>query len=175
MPSPPIYLLGSSEFSGRLAARLGLGFAFAAHISPGPAAGVLRAYRSQFQPSPAMPGPEAILAISVLVAATDDEAESLAATLDLAWLRITQGRRGPAATLAEAQAHVYTPAEERLRLANRARHVIGSPATVSRALATLADAAGVGEVMALTMAHDHATRVRSFELLAGADVRIAAA
>ncbi len=168
--TPPIYLLGSTEFSARLAAQLGLGFAFAAHISPGPATGVLRAYRAGFTPSDAFPEPDAILATSVLVADTDDEAEALAATLDLAWLRIAQGRRGPAPTLAEAQAYAYSDAEERLRRANRARHVIGAPATVAHGLATVARAAQADEVMALTLAHDHATRVRSYELLAAAGV-----
>ena len=100
---PPIYLLGSSEFSGQVAAQAGLGFAFARHISPGPAAHVLSSYRDEFRPSAAFPEPSGILATSVLVAETDERAEELAASLDLMWLRIGQGTRGPAATLEEAR------------------------------------------------------------------------
>jgi alkanesulfonate monooxygenase SsuD/methylene tetrahydromethanopterin reductase-like flavin-dependent oxidoreductase (luciferase family) len=135
---------------------------------------VLRDYRRRFQPSAAFPEPSAILATSVLCAETDERADALAATLDLAWLRIAQGQRGEAPTLEQAQAYSYSPAEERLRQANRARHVIGSPATVQAALRTVTDAAEVDEVMVLTLAHDHATRVRAHELLAEAVARDAA-
>ncbi len=165
---PPIYLLGSSEFSGQVAAQAGLGFAFARHISPGPAAHVLSSYREEFRPSAAFPGPSGIMATSVLVAETDERAEELAASLDLMWLRIGNGTRGPAATLEEAQAYRYTPAEEQQRQLNRNRSVIGSPATVAAQLEALAAECGVDEIMALTVAHDHATRVRSYELLAEA-------
>jgi luciferase family oxidoreductase group 1 len=165
---PPIYLLGSSEFSGQVAAQAGLGFAFARHISPGPAAHVLASYRDEFRPSAAFPEPSGIMATSVLVAESDDEAETLAASLDLMWLRIGNGTRGPAATLEEAQAHRYSPAEEQQRQLNRNRSVIGSPTTVAAQLEALASECGVDEIMALTVAHDHATRVRSYELLAEA-------
>ncbi len=165
---PPIYLLGSSEFSGQVAAQAGLGFAFARHISPGPAAHVLSSYRDEFRPSAAFAGPSGIMATSVLVAETDDDAEALAASLDLMWLRIGNGTRGPAATLEEAQAYRYTPAEEQQRQLNRNRSVIGSPATVAAQLEALASECGVDEIMALTVAHDHATRVHSYELLAEA-------
>ena len=165
---PPIYLLGSSEFSGQVAAQTGLGFAFARHISPGPAAHVLSSYRDEFRPSAAFPEPSGIMATSVLVAETDERAEELAASLDLMWLRIGQGTRGPAATLEEARAYVYTPAEENQRQLNRNRSVIGSPASVAAQLEVLADECDVDEIMALTVAHDHTTRVRSYELLAEA-------
>lgn len=165
---PPIYLLGSSEFSGQVAAQAGLGFAFARHISPGPAAHVLSSYRDEFRPSAAFAGPSGIMATSVLVAETDDDAEALAASLDLMWLRIGNGTRGPAATLEEARAYRYTPAEEQQRQLNRTRSVIGSPATVAAQLEALASECGVDEIMALTVTHDHATRVRSYELLAEA-------
>ena len=164
--APAVFLLGSSGFSAQLAAQLGLGFAFASHINPGPAAAVLRHYRDEFRPSQFFERPHSILAMSALAADSDDEAERLAATLDLAWLRIGQGRSGPSPSFAEALAYDYSPAEEAQRLANRSRHVIGSGAHAAGRIRVLADDAAVDEVMVLTMAHDLESRVRSYELLA---------
>src|SRR5690606_20844433 len=90
--APQLFLLGSSGYSAQLAAALGLGFAFAAHINPPAAAAVLRHYRAEFRPSRFFAEPYSILGLSALAAETDDEAERLAATLDLAWLHIGQGR-----------------------------------------------------------------------------------
>jgi luciferase family oxidoreductase group 1 len=164
--APPVFLLGSSGYSAQLAAELGLGFAFAHHINPGPAAAVLRHYRAEFRPSRFFAEPYSILALSALAADTDDEAERLAATLDLAWLRIGQGRNGPSPTFAEALAYEYSPAEEAQRRANRTRHAIGSAERVATQLRLMADESAADEVMVLTMAHDLASRRRSYELLA---------
>ncbi len=164
--APQIFLLGSSGYSAQLAAALGLGFAFASHINPGPAAAVLRHYRDEFRPSRFFAEPYSILGLSALAADTDDEAERLAATLDLAWLNIGKGRNGPAPTFEEALAYEYSPAEEQQRLANRSRHTIGSGSAVAARLRVLADEAVADEVMVLTMAHSHEARAHSFELLA---------
>ena len=165
--APEIFLLGSSGYSAQLAASLGLGFAFAHHINPGPAAAVLRTYRAEFRPSRFALSPYAILGLSALAADTADEAERLAATLDLAWLRIGQGRNGPSPTFAEAQAYDYSPDEEAQRLANRSRHTVGDGRQVAARLRVMAEEATANEVMVLTMAHDRASRQRSYELLAG--------
>ncbi len=164
--APEIFLLGSSGYSAELAAALGLGFAFAHHINPGPAAAVLRHYRAEFQPSRFASAPYAILGLSALAAETDDEAERLAATLDLAWLHIGQGRDRPSPTLEEALAYQYSPAEEAQRRANRTRHTVGSARHVASRLRVMAEESAADEVMVLTMAHDLASRRRSYELLA---------
>ncbi len=164
--APPVYLLGSSGYSAQLAAELGLGFAFASHINPGPAAAVLRHYRAEFRPSSWFAQPHAILAVSALVADTDEQAEHLAATLDLAWLRIGQGRNGPAPSFDEARSYRYSPAEEAQRVANRARHTIGAPGPAAARLRVQAEEAAADELMVLTMAHDVTSRARSYELLA---------
>ena len=169
--TPPLFLLGSSDYSANVSAQLGLGFAFARHINPGPAAQMLRAYRDGFQPGDFGTEPYAILGISALCADTAAEAEHLAAPLDLAWLRIGQGKRGPSPTFEEALAYEYTPAEEAMRRANRARHLVGDAGTVAEQVRALAASANADEVMVLTMAPDAATRLRSYELLA-AELRV---
>jgi len=163
---PPLYLLGSSGFSGALAARLGMGFAFASHINPAPAAKVLRAYQNEFQPSLAFPEPHAILALSAVCADDDATAEELALSLDLAWLRIGRGEGGPFPSVDEARRYEWSAAEQEQRRGNRYRHLIGGPATVHGQLNVRAAEAGVGEVMVLSMIHDHDARKRSYELLA---------
>jgi luciferase family oxidoreductase group 1 len=164
--APEIFLLGSSGYSAQLAAALGLGFAFAHHINPTHAAAVLRHYRAAFQPSRFAAEPYAILGLSALAADSEDEAERLAATLDLAWLHIGQGRNGPTPTFAEALAYEYSPAEEAQRLANRERHAVGSGRHVAAPLRVMAEEAAADEVMVLTMAHDLDSRRHSYELLA---------
>ncbi|HXJ17133.1 MAG TPA: LLM class flavin-dependent oxidoreductase [Candidatus Polarisedimenticolia bacterium] len=168
VPMPEIWLLGSSDFSAELAARLGLRFAFAHHISPWPAVGALRFYSSQFRPSPKLAQPESILAVSVLCAETDERAEELAKPLELTLLRFRQGSMGRFPSQAEAAAYPYTPEEREIIQANRARSIIGSPGRVRERIMGLAEQAKVEEIMITTMTHDHQDRRRSYELLAEA-------
>jgi luciferase family oxidoreductase group 1 len=168
VPAPEIWMLGSSDYGATVAAHLGLGFAFARHIQPEPAVAVLRAYREHFRPSVLRREAAPILAVSVLCADTDERAEELVSCLDLAWLNIATNRYQPFPSVAEANAHVWTPQEERVRQANRNRHIFGSPDRVHAQIMQLVDASGADEVMILTMAHDHTERRRSYELLAEA-------
>ncbi len=166
VPAPALWMLGSSGYGGTVAAQLGFGFAFARHINPHLAVADLRAYREAFRPSPWRAAPEAILALSVICADSDERAEELAASPDLAWLRIAQGRPGPIPSVAEARAYPYSPAEDAQRRAGRARHVIGGPQRVHAEITRLVEESGADEVMVLTTAHDHDDRRRSYELLA---------
>ncbi len=168
VPLPPVWLLGSSDYSARLAAANGLGFAFAHHINPAGAVAALRGYRDGFEPSAELPRPAAILTASVVCAETDAEAEHLASSLDLVLLRLRRGQFDRFPSPAEAAAYPYTPAEREQVLAFRGMRVVGDPATVRARLDALVDATGADEVMVTTMVHDHAARLRSFELLADA-------
>jgi luciferase family oxidoreductase group 1 len=165
--TPPIYLLGSTDFSYPLAAALGLGFAFAHHINPAPAVPALRAYRDDFVPSRRNATPQPILAVSVVCADTDEEAEALMAPLDLHWLRVlAQNSREPMLTTEDARAYEYTPEEEAVRRSFRARHVVGSTARVADRLRAMAEGADVEEIMVFTMLPELDARKRSYELLA---------
>jgi luciferase family oxidoreductase group 1 len=165
---PEMWLLGSSDFSGALAAQLGLRFAFAHFINPRGGDVVTRAYRKRFQPSARESVPAAIVCVFVICAADDAEAERLAASIDLRRLHMALGRDTPVPTLAEAEQHAYSDEERRYVLAQRERAVIGGPETCRRALAELAERYAADEVMALTITGDYASRLRSYELLAAA-------
>ena len=165
---PPVWLLGSSGASARMAGVLGLGYSFAGHFSKTSASPPLAAYRDSFQPSPAFATPHAILAVSVVCAETRERAEFLAGSLDLSWLRFRRQEFAPIPTPEEAAAYEYDAQERAFVTDNRATHIVGTPDEVVARLAELVSQTGANEVMVTTMVHAHADRMRSFELLAQA-------
>lgn len=167
VPRPVVYMLGSSDYSAQLAARLGLGFAFARHINPDDAVTMLQAYRSGFRPSQHLAEPYSILALSAVCAETDDEAERLASSAYLSGLRFAQGLRDlPLPSVEEALAYRYDQDDEALCRAYGARHIVGSAATVAERLSGLARASAADELMVMTHIHDPAARRDSYTLLA---------
>jgi len=163
---PPVWLLGSSDYSARLAAKLGLRFAYAAHFSPYYAEEAMLAYRNGFTPSRYLAEPEAILAVSVICGETEERADYLAASQDLFWLRFTSGRPEPYPTPEEALAYPYTPEERATIAARRAQQIIGSPAKVARELAAMAEQTQANEVMITCPIYSHEDRLRSYALIA---------
>jgi luciferase family oxidoreductase group 1 len=163
---PPIWLLGSSGYSAELAAAVGAGFSFAHHFSDYDPVAPMRFYRDKFKPSAALAVPYAILGVAAVAAETDAEAERLAMTIHLNFVRRSKGEYLPLASPEEATAYDYSPAEKQRIEMNRARVIVGSPATVRARLEPLAAATGADEVMITTMIYDHAARKRSYELLA---------
>jgi alkanesulfonate monooxygenase SsuD/methylene tetrahydromethanopterin reductase-like flavin-dependent oxidoreductase (luciferase family) len=109
-----------------------------------------------------------MLAVAALCAEDAAEAEHLAASFDLVRLRIEQGQTGKFPSVAEAEAYPYEAFEQRRILENRSRFFVGTPADLRQRIGDLAALAQAEEVMVLTMVHDHAARVRSYELLAEA-------
>lgn len=167
--TPEIYMLGSSNGGMQFAVQYGLGFVFAAHISPQLAIPMLRAYRENFQPSSFMPEPKSALALVVIAAETEEEAEYLAGPAELQWVRWGTGQFHLASpTLEEAKAHVYTTQEEAVRRDNKGRFVIGSVENVEKKLREMAQDALVDEIMILNMLTEKTTRHKSYELLADA-------
>ena len=168
VPLPPVWLLGSSDYSAYLAAQLGLGFAFAHHINPTSAVEAIRAYRDNWQPSEHGDKPHAIVTASVVVAESAARADELATSMDLAWLRLYAGRPAPFPSPEEARAYPYTPAERAQVEATRARMILGDPDAVRAQICRLVGQTGADEVMVNTIVHSHADRVHSYELLAEA-------
>jgi len=167
VPLPPIFLLGSSDYSAQLAGHIGAVFAFAHHFATFDAAEAMRLYRDNFKPSVSHAKPYAILATHVVCADTDEEADRLARTVDLNFVRRAKGEYLPLASPEEATAYDYAPVDRARIASNRQRMSIGSPATVKARLAPLLEATQAQELMVTTMIHDHAARKHSYELLAG--------
>lgn len=165
-PLPPVWILGSSDYGARLAAAQGLPFGFAHHFSPKWVLPAMKAYREGFKPSEHLAKPHSLLTLSVICAETNAEADRLATSLDLAWLRRARGEFAPLPSVEEAVAYPYTPWDREFMNANRAQHFIGSPGTVRAGIEALALETAADEVMLNTMIHSHAERRRSYELLA---------
>jgi luciferase family oxidoreductase group 1 len=166
---PPIFLLGSGLEGAQLAARLGLGYAYAHHISPESYVAAMHAYREAFQPSRWFSEPYAILATSVLCAETAEEAEDLRRCADLQFIRFGQGLRDlPMPSVEEARAYRFDSEEEAFRASSRERHIVGTPDVVAEMLSGMIERSGADEVMATSNIHDHEARKRSYTLVARA-------
>jgi luciferase family oxidoreductase group 1 len=165
---PPVWILGSSGATARLAASLGTGYSFASHFSPTSPLPALRAYREHFQPSPDFPAPHVILGAAVVCAPTDEEADTLAKSMDLVWVRLRRGELREIPTPQEALAYPYSDEEQAIVRAHRQLQVVGSPATVRRRIEEMVAETGADEVMLATTTHGFAERLRSYELVAEA-------
>jgi luciferase family oxidoreductase group 1 len=163
----PVWLLGSSLFSAKLAATLGLPFAFAAHFAPDLLHEALRIYRDQFRPSPRHEKPYAMACINVYAADTDAEAKRLFTSLEQAFLALRTGRpvQLPPPLDAEERAAFDPAVNEALGQLFRYA-VVGGPATVRQGVTDFLRATGVDELMTTAMIFDHPARLRSFEILA---------
>ena len=170
MSSVPIWLLGSSDFSARLAAQLGLPFAFAHHFAGagGATGAVLDLYRDTFRPSAVLDRPWAMIGVTALAADDAATAHREAAAGALSMLLLRTGRLQQTPTPEQAAAYPYTEAERDLIQAFQSTEVIGDGAEVAAGLAELVDRFGVDELMITTRTHGAAARRRSFELIADA-------
>jgi luciferase family oxidoreductase group 1 len=163
---PPVWLLGSSGFSAQLAGLLGLPFAFAHHFSSDNTLPALRLYRESFRPSPELDRPHALVAAALYCADTDERARWLAAPAGLGFVMLRRGRPGPLPSPEDAAAYPYDEMEREIVRSRMAGQLIGSPETVREQAERLLADTEADELMVTTMMHDHADRVRSFELFA---------
>ena len=106
--SPEVWLLGSSDYSGSLAAYLGLRFSFAHFISAHGGPAVMRGYRGDFRPVYRDEQPYCMVAVFAICAPTQSQAERLAASIDLRRLQMARGEEEPIATIEDALTRSYT-------------------------------------------------------------------
>jgi luciferase family oxidoreductase group 1 len=166
---PEVWLLGSSDYSGLLAAQLGLRFAFAHFINPHGGDLVMQAYKERFRPAARRDAdPHTLLCCSVICCETDAEAERQAKVIDLRRLDMAYNLDTPVPTLEQALARTFSGQEQDHIRAQRARLVLGSPETCKARLLELAAQYSAVELMILTITGDYDARRRSYELLAGA-------
>ncbi|HUZ26434.1 MAG TPA: LLM class flavin-dependent oxidoreductase [Streptosporangiaceae bacterium] len=163
---PAIWLLGSSDFSARLAGLLGLPFSFAHHFSAGSTEPALALYRENFRPSRWLRRPYAMLAVVAICASTDERAQWLSGPAALSFLRMRAGRPQPLATPADAAAYPYSGLDQEMIRQRFADQAIGSPDTVRRQLASLLERTGADELMLTAQVYDIEDRIRSLELIA---------
>ena len=166
--SPELWLLGSSDFSARLAGLMGLPFAFAHHFAGGPNTRLaFELYRSSFTPSVVLREPRSMVAVSVLVADDAAQAERLMLPGSLGFVRMRQGARpSRIPSLAEAEAHEWTDAERSWVEERNAQQAIGDLAHVTQRVADLVEATGADEVIVVPQGPDLETKLRTLRDLA---------
>ena len=163
-----VWILGSSGGeSAQVAGKNGLRFAANYHVSPGTVIEAVEGYRAAFQPSADLDRPYISVSADVVVAPDDVTAQELATGYGL-WVRSIRSAEGaiPFPTPNEARVHTWTDADRELVADRVDTQFVGSPATVAGHLERLRDATGADELIVTTITHDHADRVRSYELLA---------
>jgi luciferase family oxidoreductase group 1 len=164
----PLYLLGSSDFSARLAAELGLPFAFASHFAPEYLDVALHIYRRDFQPSAQLDKPYVIVGAGIFAAETDNEARRLFSSAQLQFLSLVRGRPGKLPAPVDSIDNLCSPAEL-AAIAQRTRYAaVGAPDTVRARLLKIIEETNADELILTGQIYDHAARLRSFEIAAQA-------
>ena len=165
VPLPPIWMLGSTDAGARIAATLGVGYAFAGHFNMAEARNAIALYRARFSPK-VLDAPRVILAVTVICAETDERATQLAAPHRVAVARLSRGLPAAIPSVEEALAYRFTPEEQLVvdRFAHGA--VIGSPERVREGLLRLVEETGADELMVSTMVPLLDDRIGSYERVA---------
>jgi luciferase family oxidoreductase group 1 len=164
---PPLYMLGSSDYGARVAAQIGVGFAFAGHFSTDRPEFPMHAYRGGFQAGQ-LERPHAILALPVYCAETEAEAHRIASSILLSFARLRTGRPGRLPSVEEATSHVFTPQEQTFVEFYETIQVVGTPEQVKRRIEQAVERTAADEVMLVTHTYEVSARIRSFELVAEA-------
>ena len=164
----PIWLLGSSLFSARLAAERGLPYAFASHFAPRLLHQAIALYRRLFRPSESLAQPYVMIGVPLIAAPSDAEAEFLASSTHQRILGILCGERRRLAPPVEGFLSRLSQ-QERAAIADfLGAGVIGSATTVRQGLNELLRTTAADELMLVCDIYDPALRVRSLEIVAEA-------
>lgn len=164
----PIWLLGSSGFSARLAGQLGLPFAFAGHFSPEYMIQAIQLYRNSFEPSDERPEPYAILAINAVAADKETEARRLATSQFQSFLRLIRGQTGKIQPPVDNMDELWNDEEKAAVESRLGGSVIGDAAGVAEGLQRIYALAEPDEIMINSIIYDHRARLRSYEIVADA-------
>jgi len=166
--SPELWLLGSSDFSARLAGMMGLPFAFAHHFAGGANTRIaFDVYRDAFTPSVVLREPHSMVAVAALVADTAAEAERLMLPGNLGFVRMRQGARpSRIPTLAEAEAHPWTINEREWVTERNAQQAIGTVDHVTQRIDDLRAVTKADEVIVVPQGPDLDVKLRTLRELA---------
>ena len=167
---PEIWMLGSTDGGARIAAALGIPFAFAHHFHPHYTEPALALYRRSFRPSPQLESPRVIVAASAIVGDDDEHAARLALPAGVSMLRLRQGRPVPIPTVERAEAIVagLGPSERSVVDEVVERIICGGPGRVESGVLELAERTGADEIMLTSNVVDPEARIRGLESLATA-------
>ncbi|HEC8323040.1 TPA: luciferase-like monooxygenase [Providencia rettgeri] len=160
----PVWLLGSSLYSARLAAQMGLPFAFASHFAPDLLLQALDVYRANFQPSQRLSKPYAVVCINIIAADTQREAEFLFTSMQQAFVMLRRGQPSQLPAPVESMENIWSPAEEFGVQQALGMSLVGDKTKVRHGLETILRQTQADEIMVNGQIFDHQARLHSFEL-----------
>ncbi len=163
---PDVWMLGSSMWSSAAAIEFGLPYSFAHFFSPVKTREAIEAYLRGFRGGPYRAKPEATVAVGVICADTQEEADYLAASVRLLQRRIRLGDRRPVAPPEDALQALRALGEVPLEEGEWPRYFAGTPSRIREQLENMAGELGIRELIVNTIVWDHEKRMRSYELLA---------
>jgi luciferase family oxidoreductase group 1 len=164
----PLWILGSSNFGAMLAAEFGLPYAFASHFAPEQLIPSLQIYRSRFKPSEQLDRPYAMVGVNIIAAESDSEARRLATTQQMSFTNLLRGARGLSQPPIDDIESYWSPLEKAQAARMLARSIIGAPDTIRSGIEALVAETGADELIVVSDVYDHATRLRSFKIIADA-------
>jgi luciferase family oxidoreductase group 1 len=164
----PVWILGSSLFGARLAAMLGLPYAFASHFAPAQMMQAIALYRAEFKPSSQLARPYVMLGFNVFAAQSDEQARVLATSMQQAFVNLRTGR--PSRLQPPVPGYLESlPAQARAMLDEvLSCSAVGSLTTVRQALHAFVERTDADELMVTSQIFDHEARMQSFEITAQA-------
>lgn len=160
----PVWLLGSSLYSARLAAQMGLPFAFASHFAPDLLLQALEVYRANFQPSQRLSKPYAMVCINIIAADTQREAEFLFTSMQQAFVMLRRGEPSQLPAPVESMENIWSPAEKFGVQQALGMSLVGDKTKVRHGLDTILRQTQADEIMVNGQIFDHQARLYSFEL-----------
>jgi len=163
----PIWLLGSSDFSARLSAELGLPFSFASHFAPQFALQALQIYHQNFKPSKTLKEPYVMMGISLVTADTDEEALYLATSMQQQFLSLRKGTPTQFKPPVEDQNATWSSFEQAavVQMLDSPSTIVGSPDTAKKKLESFLENTKADEFIVSTGTYSHEARLRSYEIL----------
>jgi luciferase family oxidoreductase group 1 len=164
----PLWILGSGHFGAMVAAELGLPYAFASHFAPEHLLAALDIYRARFKPSEQLDRPYAMVGVNIVAAESDDVAKRLATTQQMSFTNIFRGARGLSQPPIDDIESYWSGSEKQQAQRMLARSIVGSVETVRAGIDALVEETKADELIVVSDVYDHATRLRSFELIAEA-------
>ncbi|MFC4401795.1 LLM class flavin-dependent oxidoreductase [Gracilibacillus xinjiangensis] len=164
----PIWLLGSSDFSAKLAAKKGMPFAFASHFSPDYTLPALRMYREHFQPSTQLDKPYVMVGVNIIAAETTDRAKWLATSTQQQFLNLIRGAPSelmPPIDDIDRVWNVYEKASVEKNI-NSKTTIVGDKKTVQEKLQLFIEETKADEVIINGQIYNHDDRLYSYQTIA---------
>jgi luciferase family oxidoreductase group 1 len=162
----PIWILGSSTDSARLAAAKGLPYAFASHFAPAYFREAITLYRENFVPSAQLQEPYVVACVNVVAADTDEEADYLATSVKQFFMGVITGKRQLLPPPVKNMNTIWNRYEEEAVMQMLAYSFIGGPEKLKAQLNDFINDTGINEIMATSHIFDHQAKLKSYRLFA---------